>query len=73
MTKTTQHSSLAVVNNTQKSITKAENDIEENKRLLLSVADDMINLCEKLNRLEYILKRKSMEENLYLKTKGETN
>jgi hypothetical protein len=70
-TTTSQHCSWAVLNNTDKYIAKAENDIEDNKRLLLAVADSMNNLCEKLCRLEYLLKRKSMEQALYPKGKGE--
>jgi phage terminase large subunit-like protein len=60
-TTTSQHCSWVVLNDTDKYITKAENDIEDDKRLLLAVADSMNNLCEKLSRLEYLLNRKSME------------
>jgi hypothetical protein len=63
MTTTAQYSSSAVLNDTHESITKAENEIEENNNLLISIADGMNNLCEKLSRLEYVLKRKEIEQN----------
>jgi hypothetical protein len=58
MTTTAQHRSCAVLNNTDEFIKKAENDIEDNKRLLLSVADSMNKLSEKLSRLEYLIQEK---------------
>jgi hypothetical protein len=63
MTTTAQQCSWAALNNTDKYITKADDDIEDNNRLLLSIADSMNNLCEKLSRLEYVLERKNMEQN----------
>jgi hypothetical protein len=62
MTTTAQSCSSAVLNNTNKYITKAEDGIEDN-RLLLSIADGMNNLCDKLGRLEYVLERKNIEQN----------
>jgi hypothetical protein len=72
MTITAQQCSRAVINNTGTYITKAENDIEDNKCLLLSVADAMNKLCEKLSRLEYVIQRKNIEQFLYPQGKGET-
>jgi hypothetical protein len=71
MTSTSQKCSWAVLNNTDKYITKAEDDIEDNNRLLLSIADSMNDLCEKLNKLEYVLKRKNLEQITYPKGKGD--
>jgi hypothetical protein len=73
MTITAQHRSLAVVSDTQKSITKAKNDIQDNNRLILSVFDSLNSLCEKLSRLEFVLRRKGkgIEQILYLKGRGE--
>jgi hypothetical protein len=59
MTSTVQHGSWAVIN---ESIIKAEDDIEANKHLLLSIADSMDKLCEKLSRLEYELNRKNSSQ-----------
>jgi hypothetical protein len=70
MTKTAQHCSWAVLHDTHTSITKAEDNIEDNNRLLLSIADSMNNLSEKLSRLEYLLNRKSMEQILYPKSES---
>jgi hypothetical protein len=70
VTTTSQQCSWAVLDNTDKYIADAENDIEDNKRLLLSLADSMNNLSEKLSRLEYILNKKSMEQVSYPKGKG---
>jgi hypothetical protein len=71
MTSTSQNCSWAVLTNTDKYISKAEDDIEDNNRLLLSIADSMNNLCEKLNKLEYVLKRKNLEHITYPKGKGD--
>jgi uncharacterized protein YukJ len=73
MTRTTQFHSQAVLNDTHQSIINAENGIEDNNRLLLSIADSMNDLCEKLSRLEYVLKRKNVERILYPEGKGERN
>jgi hypothetical protein len=70
MTTTTQFHSQAILNDTQKSIEKAEDDNEDNNRLLLSIADSMDKLCEKLSRLEYVLKRKNIKQ-MYPEGKGE--
>jgi hypothetical protein len=58
MTTTVQNCSLAVLNDTYNSIAKAEDDIEDNRYLLLSIAESMNDLCEKLNKLEDVLQRK---------------
>jgi hypothetical protein len=63
-TTTAQHCSWAVLNNASKYITKAKDDIEDNSRLLLSVFDSLNKLCEKLSRLEYVLKRKNLEQDI---------
>jgi hypothetical protein len=63
MTTTAQHSCTVFNKYT-------ENDIEDSKRLLLSVADSMNKLCENLSRLEYVIQRKNIEI-FYPKGKGE--
>jgi hypothetical protein len=45
---------------------------EDNMGLLISVFDSLNNLCEKLNRLNYVLQRKTMELDIYQKGRGET-
>jgi hypothetical protein len=72
MTKTVQQCSWAVLNDTHRSIISAEDNIEDNSRLLLSIADSMSNLCEKLSRLEYALRRKNIEQ-MYQKGKEKQN
>ena len=44
-------------------------EAEENIRGLLSVCDSLNTLCEKLSRLDYVMKRKIMEASLIQKRK----
>jgi hypothetical protein len=62
-----------ILDNTNEYIIKAKNDIEDNNNLFLSVADSMSGLCEKLSRLEYVLKRKNIEQTTYPKGKEKQN
>jgi hypothetical protein len=66
MTQTTQPRSLAFIHNAGKDLNRKP-EIEDNMRLLLSVFDSLNNLCEKLNRLNYVIQRKNMELDIYLK------
>jgi site-specific recombinase len=45
-------------------------EAEETVRLLLSVFDSLNILCERLSRLDYVIKRKIMETSLSKKDKG---
>ena len=68
MTHTIQILSPAVIENTGK--TTAEENITNDHildvhiREILSICDSLNKLCERLNRLEYVLKRKNIEINL---------
>jgi hypothetical protein len=55
----------AVLDDMQKSITKAEDDIEDNNRLLLSTLDSLYKLCEKVNRLDNLIRNKEIKEIIY--------
>ncbi|MDR0455737.1 MAG: hypothetical protein LBH20_03525 [Treponema sp.] len=43
---------------------------EDNVSLLFSVCDSLNNLNEKLNKLDYLLKRKLMEQRIYRNNAG---
>ena len=72
MTQTTQPCSWAVLNKPGKSLNINKPEAEDNGKLLLSVFDSMNNLCEKLNKLNYLLQRRVLEQNIYRNYKGET-
>ena len=46
------------------------NEVEDNKKILLSVFDSMNKLNETVNRLNYVLQRKKLEQILYQEKKG---
>jgi len=73
MTQTTQPCSWAVLNKADKSLTRNKPETEDNRKLLLSVFDSMNNLCEKLNRLNYLLQRRKLEQIINRDNNGETN
>ena len=64
MTHTVQPRSLASLSEPRKDLPiRKPEETEDNMSLLLSVYDSLNNLCEKLNRLDYVLKRKNIELN----------
>ena len=69
MTQTTQPRSWATLSEAGKDLTIGKPQTEDNRSLMLSVFDSLNELCEKLSRLEYLLKRKSIEQILYQKGK----
>jgi hypothetical protein len=73
MATTVQHRSCAVLDDTQKSITKAEDEIEDNNRLLLSTLDSLYKLGEKVSKLDYLIQRKAIEQFFYPKGKEKQN
>ena len=73
MTQTTQPCSWAVLNKPGKGLPKNKTESEDNMKLLLSVFDSLNNLCEKLNRLNYAIQRRKLEQIVYRDNKGETN
>ena len=73
MTQTTQPRSWATLSETGKDLTIRKPQTEDNRSLVLSVFDSLNELCEKLSRLEYLLKRKSIEQILYQKGKEKQN
>jgi hypothetical protein len=69
LTRTVQPLSLTVVRQTEKA-KKAEsedNTADGNVSEILSLCDSLNNLCEKLSRLDYLLKRKIIEKNLSMR------
>jgi len=73
MAQTVQPRSWASLSETGKDLTIDKPEAEDDMSLLLQVYDSLNNLCEKLNRLDYVLKRKNMELNIYRKYQGEKN
>jgi len=69
MTQTVQYRSCGYINKTEKKL--SIDKPEDNMRLLLSIFDSLNNLCEKLNRLDYVIKRKKIELSIYMEFKGE--
>jgi len=61
MTQTTQPRSLAYLSEPGKELNRSIPEAEDNMTLLLSVYDSLNNLCDRLSRLEYVLKRKKIE------------
>jgi hypothetical protein len=72
MTQTTQPRSWAVLNNAGKDLNIKKPEEEDTLSLLLSVFDSLNALYEKLNRLNYVIKRKNMELSIYNNSQGET-
>jgi len=72
MTQTTQPCSWAVLNKPDKSPTINKPEAEDNGKLLLSVFDSLNNLSEKINRLNYLIQRRNLEQIIYRGNKGET-
>ena len=72
MTQTAQPRSWVTLNETGKDLSVQKPEEEDNWSLLLSVFDNLNNLCEKLSKLEYLLARMSIEQILYHNGKGVT-
>jgi len=72
MTQTTQPCSWAVLNKPGKSLNINKPEAEDNGKLLLSVFDSLNNLCEKINKLNYLIQRRNLEQIIYSWNKGET-
>jgi len=68
MSRTIQSRSWALLNNAGEDLNKIKPETENNKTLLLSVFDSLNNLKEKLNRLDYLMKRREIEQSLYPKS-----
>ena len=75
MSRTEQSRSWATLSNAGEDLNanKPETETEDNKILLLSVFDSLNNLYEKLNRLNYVIKKRSIEQELYPKNINEFN
>ena len=61
---------MCFFNNAGKNLAINKNETEDIRSLVLAVYDNLNNLYEKLNRLNYVLERKKMELILYRKDKG---
>ncbi|MDR2597345.1 MAG: hypothetical protein LBC76_08510 [Treponema sp.] len=71
MTETIQPHSRIALNNAEKYFPIDKPQEEDNISLLFSIFDKLNNLYEKLNRLNYLIERKNIEQLLYRKYKGE--
>jgi len=71
MSRTIQPSSWATLNKSSEdpNKNKAEPEIEDNRIIALSLIDSLNNLYEKLIRLDYVMKRKCIEQELFPKGK----
>ena len=65
MTQTIQPGSWATLSETKKN----SNQTEDNKKLLLSVFDSLTKLSETVNKLNYVIQRKKLEQILYQENK----
>ena len=65
MTQTIQPASWATLSETKKILNQAE----DNKRLLLSVFDSLTKLSETVNKLNFVLQRKKLEQILFQENK----
>jgi hypothetical protein len=70
MTRTIQPYSCAFFSEVDKTFEIGKYQTEDNISLLLQVFDSLNNLYEKLNRLNYVIQRKNIEQILY-QTGGE--
>jgi len=75
MSRTEQTRSWATLSNAGEDLNanKPEPETEDNRTIVLSLIDSLNNLYEKLNRLDYVMKRRSMEQELYPKNINEFN
>jgi len=65
MTQTIQPNSWATLSSVEKELNP-----EDNKKLLLSVFDSMTKLSEAVNKLNYVVQRKNLEQILYQEKNG---
>jgi len=72
MTKTIQFRSHVTLCETNKVLTIQKPETEDNRALLLAVFDSLNNLYEKLNKLNFALQRKNIEQLLYPRGRGDT-
>jgi hypothetical protein len=68
MTQTTQLSSWATLSEAGKDLTLKKSEADDYRSRMLSVFDALNDLSEKLSRLEYLLKRKNLEQILNAKS-----
>jgi hypothetical protein len=71
MTQTTQSCSMASLSDPCKNLTKNKPESENNMDLLLSIFDELNKLYEMINRLDYLIERKNIDQVLYPQEKGE--
>jgi hypothetical protein len=69
MTKTVQNYSSAVLNETDKDLTKDSSDKDDNLNIFLSVFDDLNKFYEALNRLDHVIDKYNITQGIY--NKGE--
>jgi len=67
MTQTTQLRSWATLSEAGKNLTLKKSETDDNRSRVLLVFDALNDLSEKLSRLEYLIKRKNLEQILYQK------
>jgi len=67
ITQTIQPRSWTLLCEASKDLTKNKLETEDNMSLLLKVFDNLNNLYEKLNRLNYVIQRRNIKQILYPK------
>jgi len=60
LTRTVQSRSFASLNEAGKNQTTGESETDDDMSLLLSICDSLNNLCDRLNKLGYLLKQKKL-------------
>jgi hypothetical protein len=73
LTQTIQPCSWAYLNKTEEKLNIDKSKAENNLSLLFSVFESLNNLCEALNRLDYLIQRKNIEQIINNQKEGEQN
>jgi len=71
MSRTIQLRSWATLSEPGENPNENQSEPEDNRKLLLTVFDNLNELYEKLNRLNYVIEKRKLEYYLYLKGKEE--
>ena len=71
MSRTLQYRSWATLSEPGETSKEDISEPEDNRKLLLTVYDNLNELYEKLNRLNYVIEKRKLEQYLYLKGNDE--
>jgi hypothetical protein len=71
MSRTIQLRSWATLSEPCENLNEDKSEPEDNRKLLLTIYDNLNKLYEKLNRLNYIIEKRKLESYLYLNGREE--